>query len=283
MTTQSTASTHGILATGVAPAFELTRRRPSDDLAEYIERHWIVRWNVRPGAVVTQELLPHPCVNLVTEADRAAVHGMAPSRARQSLRGAGIAAGTKFRPGAFVSFVDVPGRALLGATFALPTLFGASGGELEAELLSSAGDPDAHVELVEAFLRDRLPAPDPRLRLLSAIIGEMLAGHSELTVRELADRFAVSSRTLHRLFGDYVGVAPKWLLRRYRVHEAAERIAAGETVSAVRLAADLGYFDQSHFIRDFRDQVGCSPGRYAQLCAAARRPLAVEEGRSRAA
>lgn len=282
MTNRSTASTHGILATGAAPAFELTRRRPSDDLAEYIERHWIVRWNLPPGATVTQELLPHPCVNLVTEAGRAAVHGIAPRRARQSLRGAGIAAGTKFRPGAFVSFVEVPARALRGATFALATLFGARGAELEAELLSSAGDPDAHIELVETFLRDRSPAPDPRLRLLWAIIGDMLAGHSELTVRELAERFAISSRTLHRLFGDYVGVSAKWLLRRYRVHEAAERIAAGETESAARLASDLGYFDQSHFIRDFRDQVGCSPGRYAQLCAAARRPLS-DEGRSKAA
>jgi AraC-like DNA-binding protein len=79
----------------------------------------------------------------------------------------------------------------------------------------------------------------------------------------------VSERTLQRLFRDYIGLSPKWVLKRYRVHEAAERIASGEAPDAAWLAAVLGYSDQSHFIRDFSAQVGCSPGTYARACAAA--------------
>jgi AraC-like DNA-binding protein len=88
----------------------------------------------------------------------------------------------------------------------------------------------------------------------------------------LARRHGISARTLQRLFRRYIGVSPKWVLKRYRVHEAAERIAAGEAPDAARLAAELGYFDQSHLIRDFTAQVGCSPGRYAALCTASNRP-----------
>ena len=84
----------------------------------------------------------------------------------------------------------------------------------------------------------------------------MLVVEPATTVAELADRFAVSQRTLQRAFADCVGVGPKWVLQRYRMHEAAERIAAGEPPDAAALAFDLGYFDQSHFIRDFTTQIG---------------------------
>ena len=78
----------------------------------------------------------------------------------------------------------------------------------------------------------------------------------------------MSPRTMQRLFRRYVGVSPKWVLQRYRLHEAAERIAAGEQDLA-RLGLDLGYFDQAHFIKDFKSLVGRSPAEYAADCARA--------------
>jgi AraC-like DNA-binding protein len=96
-------------------------------------------------------------------------------------------------------------------------------------------------------------------------------------VAELAARHGVSQRTLQRLFRDHVGVGPKWVLKRYRMHEAAERIAAGEADDLGRLALDLGYFDQAHFTRDFGAQIGRSPAAYARACGQAtrREPAAV--------
>lgn len=58
------------------------------------------------------------------------------------------------------------------------------------------------------------------------------------------------------------------LHRRFRVHEAAERVKAGAPPDWTGLALELGYFDQAHFIRDFRSQVGRTPAEYARLCAA---------------
>jgi AraC-like DNA-binding protein len=82
-------------------------------------------------------------------------------------------------------------------------------------------------------------------------------------VGELAARHGMSPRSLQRLFRRYVGVSPKWVLRRYRLHEAAERIAEGRDGDWARPALDLGYFDQAHFIRDFKALVGASPAQYA--------------------
>jgi AraC-like DNA-binding protein len=71
-------------------------------------------------------------------------------------------------------------------------------------------------------------------------------------------------RRLQRLFTDHVGVGPKWVIRRYRLHEAAARAADGTGLDLVRLAADLGYSDQAHLTRDFTSIVGLPPARYAR-------------------
>jgi AraC-like DNA-binding protein len=266
-----TTSTHGILRPDAAAMrFELVRRAPSGDLAEFVERHWTVHWRLPAGMAFTQEVLPHPCVNLVTESHLVAVHGIPVSRGRKRLEGSGSATGTKFRPGALSALTGLPAARLVGASLPLPRVFGDRTGALETELASAAGDADAHIRLVERFLRERHRGPDPRFALLREVVADMLVADRTLNVGDFARRHAVSQRTLQRLFREYVGVSPKWVLKRYRVHEAAERIASGETEDAAWLAADLGYADQPHFIRDFTAQVGCSPGEYARACAIGR-------------
>jgi AraC-like DNA-binding protein len=71
-------------------------------------------------------------------------------------------------------------------------------------------------------------------------------------------------RQLQRLFKEYVGVSPKWVIQRYRLLDAAERVAAGTIVNWADLALELGYADQAHFIRDFKGLVGRSPAEYAR-------------------
>jgi AraC-like DNA-binding protein len=265
--TAATTSTKGILQPGEAAAsFTLTRRPPAGDLAGYVERHWIVAWDRRERPPFEQRILPHPCVNLVAEPGLVAVHGIPSRVSAHRLEGAGMAVGTKFRPGGFAGYHRRPASALRDRALPLAEVFGPAGAALERDLLAATGDPDAHIAAVEGFLRERRPAPDARFDLVRAVVADMLAGPPDTTVAALARRHGVSERTLQRLFRRYIGVGPKWVLRRYRMHEAAERIAAGEAEDLARLALDLGYFDQPHFIGDFTAQIGCSPGVYARAC-----------------
>jgi AraC-like DNA-binding protein len=71
-------------------------------------------------------------------------------------------------------------------------------------------------------------------------------------------------RSLQRLFAEHVGVSPKWVLRRYRLHEAVARAQGGEALDWAALAQELGYFDQAHLIADFRALVGWTPASYAR-------------------
>ena len=84
------------------------------------------------------------------------------------------------------------------------------------------------------------------------------------TVTLAAERHGLSERTLQRLFRRYVGVGPKWVLQRARLHDAVERLdTADGPVDLAALATELGWFDQAHFTRDFTALVGQSPAAYA--------------------
>ena len=79
----------------------------------------------------------------------------------------------------------------------------------------------------------------------------------------VTERFGVSARPLQRLFRRYVGVGPKWVLQRFRLHDAQLLLESGDAPDLATLAADLGWSDQAHFSRDFQSTVGMPPGRYA--------------------
>jgi AraC-like DNA-binding protein len=266
--TRPTASTRGILGPeAIGRVFSLRRTPPAGDLAHLIERHWVVQWDLGDRPPHRQEVVTHPCVNLVFEPHGVAVHGVHRRRDVRILAGHGWAVGAKFRPGGFSGFLGRPVHEITDRSVSLPQVFGEAARDLERAAAAEA-DPDAKIALTEAFLRARMPAPDPEVDLVQAVVIDMLAVDPGSTVQAVARRHAVSTRTLQRLFRRHVGVGPKWVLRRYRLQEAAEQLAAGERSDWTRLALDLGYFDHAHFIRDFRAVVGRSPAEYEQMCAA---------------
>ncbi len=58
-------------------------------------------------------------------------------------------------------------------------------------------------------------------------------------------------------------MGPKWVILRYRIHEALERAESDPAVEWARLAADLGYSDQARLVRDFTATVGVPPTAFA--------------------
>ncbi len=264
-----TASTRGVLEPAAArAAFVLERHAPHPDLADRIERHWVTRWDLCGRPEHVQRVLPHPCVNLVAYDGIVRVHGVPAGVDARRLGGAGCAIGTKFRPGAFAAWSRVAPPALRGAVLTLEEALGPDGRRLEAEILAAVPDAAAVTDAVTAFLRARAPAADPAYVLLRAVVADMLARPPETRVGAIARDHGVSERTLQRLFRDLVGVGPKWVLRRHRLHEATERIAADPDADLAGLAHALGYADQAHLTGDFRAQVGVTPAAYARACRA---------------
>ena len=140
--------------------------------------------------------------------------------------------------------------------------FGPRADQLVATVLPLETDEE-RAEVLDAFLLDRVPDRDPRYDEVLALVHAIQHDPALTTVQLAAQRHAMSERTLQRLFRRYVGVGPKWVLQRARLHDAVDRIDAGRADDLADLALELGWFDQAHFTRDFTALVGQPPAAYA--------------------
>lgn len=267
----STTSEYGVL--GVRDVdFAVDRFAAAPDLAEFVERHWLVSWELPPGREASVTLLPHPCVNVVLDGGRLAICGVGHERFTYAFRGSGRVFGVKFRPGGFLPFLREPVGQITNSVLPAAQLWGPDADEL-AVAMNAAPRVEQLIGLVEGFLRARWPPPDPQVQLVGKVVAALLHDREIGRVEEVAQRFDIPPRTLQRLFARYVGVSPKWVLRRYRLHEAAVLLAQEQHRPWAEVAAGLGYFDQSHFIRDFTRAIGMTPVAYAQACQRKQAPV----------
>ena len=263
MTPPKTGKPRGVLR---APAprgtFAHERRAPSIDLAPFVEHFWMVSWDV-PGEPAVREVLPHPSVHVVFERGRAEVAGVPRGRFVRRLEGKGLVFGVKFRPGGFRPFVPFPVSRLTGRVVPVSEIFEMATEGLAARVLARPA-MSAMIAAATALLKGLLPARDPVAEEVAALVRRILDDPEILRVEDFARICGRGPRALQRLFAEFVGVSPKWVIRRYRLHEALARVDGGTVVDWPSLALDLGYFDQAHFIRDFRTLVGRTPAAYGR-------------------
>ncbi|HWA77154.1 MAG TPA: helix-turn-helix domain-containing protein [Polyangiaceae bacterium] len=241
--------------------FKLEREAPPDDLAAFVAGFWRVTWDLEEHAAFEQEILPYPCVNLAFEQGAFQVHGPGTQRFVARLSGRGSAFGVRFKPAGFFAFSKVPLRSLVDRV--LPV-------ELATERAPALPEDANGVRHAACeFLRRFEARRDEKSLLVDELVDRAQSDRGVARAEDLAQIAGLSVRSLHRLFEQYVGVGPKWVVRRSRVQEAAERVASGARVDWARTAQELGYHDQAHLIRDFREQVGFTPEAYARRCAAA--------------
>lgn len=244
--------------------FHHARIGPTPELADIVQHFWIVRWDLRGHPAQRRATLPHPNVHLVLERDRTLVHGVHTGRFERELSGEGGVFGVKFRPGGFRAFLGTSVSRLRNRSIPATDVFGDHVATLASAVLATADDAK-QTALAEGFLLARKPAaPDPDA-MLAATLVDAIAEDRQLTrVEQITARWPLNARRLQRLFTDHVGVAAKWVINRYRLHEALERLGAGGAMDWAALALELGYFDQAHFIRDFKALVGCTPTKYVR-------------------
>lgn len=256
------------LARGVLKADETPRGRfhharlaAPESIASLVQHIWIVRWKMDEGTSHLAQTLPHPNVHVVLEDGQALVSGVHRGRFTRRLKGAGSAIGIKFRPGGFYPFLKRSVSTLRNRTVPLESIVGPSATEL---LVKTDELEDAQaLAHIESFLLRHWPAADPEVERIAALVAQIENDHSVLRVEDLAARHGMMKRTLQRWFEQYVGIGPKWVINRFRMHEALERLHRGEPVDWAGFAVELGYFDQAHFNRDFKALVGCTPRHYA--------------------
>jgi AraC-like DNA-binding protein len=255
---------------------QLTRYPAPGALAGLVDRFWAVRWDLPPGTVHQQQVLTHPGANMsvgnanVTPAAQqpgpveARLNGVARGLATRVLVGQGWAVAAMTRPGGLGAFISGPAAGFTDRVVPLGPAIGVDEAALVGQLLREPAEA-ARVEMLAAALEQ---AVDPeRAAAASQVAGAAQLAEVNREVRRLADLCTLAGlrpRTLQRMFLQYAGVSPTWVIRRYRLLEAAESVREGSRVSWAEVAAGLGYADQAHLTRDFRAAIGQTPAAYAE-------------------
>lgn len=243
--------------------YHLTRYAPSPNLVGFVHHFWIARWDLRGKDPFRQEILQYPCINLVFEEGRTRIYGVNTGKSAKILKGKGHVLGVLFQPGGFHPFFRKPIFTLTDHTIDCRLVFGDETDEAESDILSAGSEQDM-VTRAEMFLRTRLPVKDENVSFVRSIVDEIIENRDIIKVDDVVEKFGLNKRTMQRLFKQYIGVSPKFVIQRSRIHEAALSAANGDAPDWAKLAIDLGYFDQSHFIKDFIKQIGSSPDDYAK-------------------
>lgn len=241
--------------------FRHVRRSPAPELAHFIAHYWLVSWDLRNLEPHTAETLPHPNVHAIFEPAGSTVAGVHTAKFSRRLEGRSHAFGVKFTPGGFRSVLDAPVSSLADRTVPIREIFGPEIDPLEAILIAS-DDGATLTAAANGFFSAHFHALDDSARLAADLVNLILSDPTVRTVDDLAARAGFGKRSLQRLFSEYIGVSPKWVIRRYRLHELLERINSGAQPDYAQLALELGYYDQAHLINDFRSIVGYSPTQY---------------------
>jgi len=224
----------------------------------------MVSWDLRGLEPRLVESLPHPNVHIVFEKSASKVWGISTSKFSRILEGKSHAFGIKFTPGGFYPFLGAAVSSLANYSLPLEQIFGGELNKLESAVLATE-DEDLMTAEADAFLLERRPEPDEKVELARRLVERILNERDVFTVDHFAARTGISSRALQRLFSRYVGASPKWVIRRYRLHELLEQMHSGQRLDWAQLAVDLGYFDQAHLINDFKSITGYAPTEYPGL------------------
>lgn len=251
---------------------DLRREAPvAEALRPFIERYWSVRWDLTGRPPFRSEVLSHPSVNVSVEEGThprfgvrlpaVLLHGVVTRRFTVDLVGAGRAVAVKFRPGGFAAFTGT--RPAANSVTRLAGDLAVDPARLLPDVLTEDDDLAAAGVLDDA-LAPLAPDPTGPYLQLQRLIAAMARDRELVRVDQVAQLGGLSVRSLQRLFAGYVGVTPKWVLARYRLQDAAAAIDEGTVDDLATLAAELGWFDQAHFSRDFRAAVGTTPSAYLQ-------------------
>ncbi|CQD18308.1 transcriptional regulator [Mycolicibacterium conceptionense] len=254
---------------GNASAFDLHRWAPSEDAARFVEHFWSVSWDRREAGPFESTVITFPAMHLTREwgddvvrhghrLPSTLIHGVVPKVFRITISGRGSVVGARFRPGAFTARFGGDAAVMTGRVE-----------QADDELLGTPlvlGEDVTAVRLgMDSAIGATAGEVDPTYRALTPLVDRMRDDASLHRVEQVMELSPWSTRTTQRVFRRYVGVTVKWVLCRYRLQQAALEIESAPDIDFADLAVRLGWYDQAHFINDFRSMLGSTPGEYAAV------------------
>ncbi len=167
----------------------------------------------------------------------------------------------RFHPDGFLPFATLPVKQMENTAVALGKLFGKEGEETEQKILSASLTSD-RIRFAEIFLLNRLTATETIDRMVRSAVETLITANGQLSVEELSRQTDINRRQLERKFSSVIGLSPKQLSKAIRLQAALKMLLDRKFTRLTALAYEGEYYDQAHFIKDFREFTGLTPKEF---------------------
>jgi AraC-like DNA-binding protein len=167
----------------------------------------------------------------------------------------------RFHPDGFLPFATIPIKEMENKAISLEELFGADGLKIEQSILN-APKVSERVNFIEEFLLSRVVSEEAVDKIIKSTIETIVTANGQLSVDELSKLSKINRRQLERKFSTVIGLSPKQLSKTIRLQTTLKMLVNKNFTSLTALAYDGEYYDQSHFIRDFKEFTGVTPKEF---------------------
>jgi len=192
-----------------------------------------------PGSILSG---PHGAYFVIDTAEQASILGVA------------------FKPGGAAPFLRMPASEVRDLLVSLEDVWGAEAHGLRERLLEAA--PNDRFAILECWLLQQARGDLTQHPAVTHALTEFGGVPHTRSVSEVTDHVGLSSRRFIEVFDDEVGLTPKLYCRIRRFQHAIRLVHESDDVDWADLAARVGYYDQSHLIREFQEFSGLKPSAY---------------------
>ena len=249
---------------------------PSDDLRDFIKLYWTLQDEAHPDPDI-QRIIPDGCMEMIFHygdhfkqmlgegnsivQPKCFVFGQITKTLEIAPTGVTDIFSVRFHPGGFIPFSSYQIKEMENKAVPLNQLFGDEGVLLETTMLQIT-DIGEKIQKVEEFLLDRLSRPETLDMVTKRSLALILEMNGQLSVDDLSDQLIINRRNLERKFSDKIGLSPKELSRMIRIQSVLSSLISNNYENLTDIAYEFNYFDQAHFIRDFKDFTGLTPKKF---------------------
>ncbi len=172
--------------------------------------------------------------------------------------------GAHFKPGGAAAFLGLPADALHDQVVGIEAIWGRAARDLRERLLS-ARLPREKFRFLEEFLLELLGRAKSETSRQDGIfwaLSHFVTEPQGQTIRGAAEAIGISHKHFVDQFRKQVGITPKLFCRIHRFQQVLSKVNSGSSIEWADVACGCGYFDQAHFIHDFKAFAGLNPSSF---------------------
>lgn len=252
---------------------KISNLRPHNKLLQYVDRYWLWEDEMELPKIVPgtgTELMFHFYEPVIAYSDHGGnrvpnCHILLPRHVIYHLKPTGRIGfiAVRFRAGTFHNFCNIPIGEMVDCFIDARHIWGREGIDLSHQVIE-AKNLEQRIFIIEAFLLKCLYRFDKHEQGIDYMVNKIYYNHNQLKLTTISDELAISNRQFQRKFKESVGVSPKFFQRIARFEGILKYLLLNKQKDYLTIVLNSGYYDQSHFIKDFKTFTGEYPSLFLQ-------------------